>query len=433
MEKINELKNSVRVGKISILQNNIEINYKAEGTIRKYFYHPMIFRMEYSINVEKVPLSIAVIPFITNVLPIIWLTDSTLEIEELDKDFYECIESLKKGYSDMYPMFLFKGKILVKEIIKNASHHLNKTATFFSGGVDAFSTLISHIKEKPDLFTLWGADVLYANKQGWHNVENHIKSTAQNLSLNFIYARTNFRCFLKEESLNKLIKRSGDSWWHGFQHGIGLIGHAAPLAYINRISHIYIASTYTIKDKGKITCASDPTIDNYVAFDNCKVTHDQYEFSRQDKLTNICDFVKNNRHKIELRVCYQSHNGYNCCKCEKCYRTIFGLIAEMCNPADFGFKYTENEFKEIVKNIRERLVISKFCIPLWQDIQSRFIQNAEFWHNNKDIQWILSTDFNKINSLPRKRIKLMVHKTKIAIKYFIHWENIRSFIKKSGS
>ena len=89
---------------------------------------------------------------------------------------------------------------------------------------------------------------------------------------------------MDESKLTKLVEKyANDDWWHGFQHGIGLIGHAAPLAYLFNIDNLYIASSYTIKDKGKVTCASDPTIDNYVKFSDCHVIHDGYEYGRQEK------------------------------------------------------------------------------------------------------------------------------------------------------
>jgi len=53
----------------------------------------------------------------------------------------------------MYPEFSFKGKINVKNIIKNTYSNDN-SLVLFSGGVDAFQTLLSHIDEKPYLLTL---------------------------------------------------------------------------------------------------------------------------------------------------------------------------------------------------------------------------------------------------------------------------------------
>lgn len=63
-----------------------------------YFKEDMPFFCEYSEDISNTPQSIAVIPFIVQVLPIIWLFDATLIVDELDKHFYDCMEKIKEGY-----------------------------------------------------------------------------------------------------------------------------------------------------------------------------------------------------------------------------------------------------------------------------------------------------------------------------------------------
>ena len=47
----------------------------------------------------------------------------------------------------MYPQLSFGGNLVVDHIVEN-KNSANKSAAMFSGGVDAFNTLISHIVEK---------------------------------------------------------------------------------------------------------------------------------------------------------------------------------------------------------------------------------------------------------------------------------------------
>ena len=164
------------------------------------------------------------------------------------------------------------------------------SAAFFGGGVDAFATLIAHIAEKPTLMTLWGSDIPLKDTDGWEVVKNHTLKTAENFGLQAIFVKTNFRELLNYIELNRLVKMSGDNYWHGFQHGIGIIGHAAPLAAKNGFSTIYIASSYTVNDNK--TCASHPDIDGNVRFAGCNIIHDQYEYDRQAKVDHICSFQK---------------------------------------------------------------------------------------------------------------------------------------------
>lgn len=123
------------------------------------------------------------------------------------------------------------------------------------------------------------------------------------------FLNLNLQCWVKVR-FKGFVFKSWDGWWHGFQHGIGLIGQAAPIAFNHKLKSVYIVSTFTIKDK--VTCASDPIIDNFVEFCGWKTIHDGYESTRQDKVHKISRFVKNTGVDVNLRVCWISSgkNGY---------------------------------------------------------------------------------------------------------------------------
>ena len=125
--------------------NKIIIPFECTSQLKSFF--PLSqFEISYSESIENVPTSIAVIPLICNLLPIIWLTDSILKVDALDKDFYESIEAFKSGYISMYPQMCFKGKMEINRLEENHTKSPHKqAATFFSGGVDAFATLIAHL------------------------------------------------------------------------------------------------------------------------------------------------------------------------------------------------------------------------------------------------------------------------------------------------
>ena len=201
--------------------------------------------------------------------------------------------------------------------------------------------------------------------------------------------------FINEGRLGQAVySRANDGWWHGFQHGIGLIGHVAPYIYKNNISKVYIAASFTIQEKGKVTCASDPTIDDNVRFCGAKVKHDGYEASRQDKIKYICQYSRENNVEIPLRVCWESTGGSNCCKCEKCYRTLFGILAEKEDPRKYGFNYTDKEFVNIVKDLKNRIFIGNFR---WKYIQDEFRVNYDISEIDKKLRWFYKTDINRID------------------------------------
>ena len=368
--------------KIIVYKNKIMYEYNFSGkwcdllTTNKFF-------CEYDFDLKNVPESILVIPLLCNLLPISWVFNLNIKINEVDENFFNCIEDIKRGYQNMFPKIEMNGNINVKKILKN-TYNPQKNGTLFSGGVDAFNTLFQHISEKPVLLTVWGADVKLDDEDGWNKTKKHSIDTASQFGLDFSFVKSNFRTFINYKNLSKYVRRFvNDEWWHGFQHGIGILGLMSPIAYIKKFNNIYIASSFTSEYKGKYTCASDPTIDNYLKFSSCKVIHDGYNFNRQDKIKNICDFVeKNNVKNIELKVCWENNGGNNCCECEKCCRTILGLLVEGKDPNNFGFNFTNEKRRKLRKNIKR---YAKYSSSRYSCIQKRLCEKFSVKNTPKDL------------------------------------------------
>lgn len=390
------MENYFKVNLPVVEENRIINNFTVQGKWSRFFGQRHM-TVEYSVPLSgDIPASVAVIPLISVVLPLVWLCDATLETDELDEDFYNCLADVRDGYRSMYPSMHFGGKIQSKKLIKNRSEQdRTKTALFFSGGVDAYSSLVSHIDENPALITVWGADVALDDTQGWTNVCSANEKAAQIFSLDFITIRSDFRKVIRENAAERYVKRSGDGWWHGFQHSVGLFGHAAVLAYKLGIQNIYIASSYTADDIGRYTCASDPTIDNYVQFSGAHIVHDGYEYSRQDKVGRICHYSKEDRRPIELHVCWKSRGGKNCGHCEKCYRTALEIVAEGFDPQDFGFTWGTEEIQKCKRAMRRRIKISEAIITSkYYPIVDKMRQAPE---NFVEYQWLMDMDWSIFN------------------------------------
>lgn len=382
-------------------KNNCELKYSfcVTNGLKQYF-SDIQFVIEYPENIEQVPNAVLAVPFVANVLPIIWLTDSTLFLDELDETFYNSILEFKKGYEEMFPDCTFAGSIQVSKLVKCDSPAIpGKSAMFFSGGLDSVQTLISHFEEKPELISIWGADIQYNNESGWRIVHDTISETAERFNLDSIVIHSSFREFDNEGELGREFgDKLHDGWWHGVKHGIAIISHAAPIAYLHNLSILYIAASSCSAD-GKVICASNPIIDNYVRFADCQVVHDGFEFSRQDKTHNIVEFCNKNSIRIPLHVCWESQQGGNCCHCEKCLRTIIGIIIEGGDPIEFGF----NDLDSFVNENRSILVRSisapgfpMSSVKLWIGIQSKMKANMPVLKMNpywKNIMWITKVDF----------------------------------------
>ena len=391
-------KNKFIINKVIKKEDFITFDYEVKGDFKKYFWLGEMFNIRYeNINIEPVPDSIAVIPLVANLLPIIWVNNATLYIEELDKDFYDCINSIKKSYKKMLPMLKFKGKIKVKKKIKNERIKSDKTLCFFTGGIDSYSTYINNKIKNPDMITVWGADIDYENEDGFKTVKKYITGVGKSEKAKNIFVRASIRRFIDNSELeNTYFKIINDNWWNSMQHGIGIISLAAPMSYVNGYSTIYFASTYTEEERKikKIICASVPEIDNNLTFAGVKVIHDGYSLNRMQKVINICNYSKEEKRNIILHVCYRSKKGDNCCKCEKCYRTIAELLSEGEDPNKYGFVYNETIKEEMIDYMKDEKLPERTEM-LWIEIANNLNSKKRLNKFQKDVQFINELDYVK--------------------------------------
>lgn len=402
-------------------ENVISYVFEVSSGLEKYFSGKP-FSIEYQENVTAVPDSVAAIPFVCCVLPIIWLSNSELIVDEIDKAFYDCIPEVRKGYETMFPEAEFLGEIVAGKIVENVIPKTENSALFFSGGLDAVSSLVSHIDEKPDLVAVWGSDIKYSNSEGWSVVYKGLVDSAQQFDANLIVVKSSFRDFDNEGLLGaEYYSKLKDGWWHGVKHGMGLIGHAAVLAYLKKYSIIYIAST-SCQEDGIVKIASSPLTDNKIRFVMSKVVHDGYEYCRQDKARNVVVYQKSNSERVSLRVCWESQNGDNCCECEKCLRTVTELITECAEPSDYGFNYLDRVMPQLKKIcVEKRYFYDLRMKKYWVKIQDRLyanrkiIRKTKYW---KHIKWILKVDFSDPTTIKlplKQRIKNFIYSRKIYI------------------
>ncbi len=383
------MSNKIVLNQIELIENRISYKYTVTGECINAFRTQHEYFLEYGYNVTECPYSVAVVPFLGNVLPIAWVMDAEIIIESIDEDFLYSIDEVKRGYQRMFPKIDFKGKLSYVEKVKNTIGDGNGAMLYFSGGIDANASIVSTIAEKPLLVTIWGTDVFLNDIDGWKKLEEIGNETAKLLDLGWTYIKSSFRNVLNYDYLNMTYaKPNGDNWWHGFQHGIALITLGAPLAYVKKIRKLYFSSSYSVYDKTEYTCASHPAIDNNVHFCDCRAIHEGFENTRLDKIRKIGQFYSKSKTKPRLHVCWVTRTGENCCECEKCARTIFGMLAEGYNPNEFGFPLTDEKYDKIVKLIEERKI--PIYPVFWESIISKLSKNEPLIETNRAVQYMVS-------------------------------------------
>lgn len=385
--------NSIVVGTPALKGGRYVIPFSVPGELKPFFRSDE-FWFECP-DAGKVPESIAVVPAVANLLPFAWVFDYELRVGAIDKDFYDAVPEIKRGYDDMVVDLALNGSFSAERTVDNAYiGEGHSPLLLFSGGVDAWCTLARHSAEKPHLVTVWGADVDCDNESGWRVVDRHSISVSNDYGLDYSYVRSNFRDMINYRVLDgaPIMVSCDYRWWYNLQHGIAIIGLAAPLAYACKAPRIYIASSNTEMDKPYV-CASDPTIDNYFAVAGCRAFHDAYELTRQGKVDVIVRYAEEmGALKCGLRVCYHVQSGKNCCRCEKCARTIMEILAAGGDPRAFGFDYTPAQFDILMWRMRHvfRLVYPEFYYDVAAAVKERAIELP------KSARWVLSDDLASV-------------------------------------
>lgn len=389
----------VVLDKIEVDKNKINYIYSYDCELSRFFCDKFPFYIEYiqDIDFGAVPKSVLAVPFVTNLLPLCWICDFDIEVEELDKSFYDSIDEIKKGFQKIYPDVELKGNIKASKLINNTYEASEKTICLFSGGVDATFTFLRHREEKPVIINVWGVDIDFDDKRGHQEVESYCEKFAADFSTDYICIKSSLRKFLDESYLNnEMYKVLCDYWWHGAQHSIGLLSVLAPYDYIHKIKTNYIASSFTQKDfDSGVKSVTYPFVDNALKIASCNMCHDGFDYARIDKIKYICEVCKAEKRALDLKVCFNYKEGKNCNKCEKCLRTIMAILVFDDNVERYGFKIKSNKAKEV----RRFLDCNEIRLFNWLPIQDAYKKNMQ----NKNIRWLRRYKFNNLSSL-RSRI-----------------------------
>lgn len=393
-------RNNIILDKITVDGGMVRYRFSVSPALDHYFTTREMF-VEYDADMSGVPDSILAVPFVASLMAFAWITNSVIWVDELDCTFYESVARIKSAYQDIYYYYPFKGRI-VPSIIRDNLIEAGQTAShkaiiLFSGGADCHASLIRNLEKNPVLF----------NIQGWYETVNGTDAVAEadkrditafgmKMGLHSSHVRSNFAKVVSDKFDRNFQKRLGDSWWHGFLHSMAFISIAIPYAWHEGIREIIIASSLTTGLNH--LCASNSTTDSEFRFARTGFTlHDGFELNRQDKMHIICDFQKRIGEPYFMRVC--SFHDSNCSECEKCLRTVLGIVAEGADPEDFGFNINTTLKKHWSEVMERRIALMGFGsekVIHWPHIRKRMAENYEMMNQEKKefVDWFLSFDFD---------------------------------------
>jgi hypothetical protein len=272
---------------------------------------------------------LALIPFLANVAPIVWLAGLDVTVPTLDRAFAKALDDVRDVFATMYPDLEWGGSIKAGRLL-STDRQEPAVAVLFSGGVDSVYSSLS-IADPQLLVTVRGSDIALDNDPGWEAVRRQAIDFGQARGRRNAFVVSNFRRFLNVPALEHRWPTLGD-WWAGIQHGLGLLGLLAPLVPAGRV---VIAATHTPAYDGRPS-GSNPTLDTSVRWGGTTVEHHGFDASRQEKVRAI---VAADGPPSKLRVCFSNAygDGDNCEVCEKCLRTFVALVVAGADPRDHGF------------------------------------------------------------------------------------------------
>jgi hypothetical protein len=372
--------------------NTIRFRLHVSRPLRKYFLNDVSYVQYDGIDLKKVNNSLLAIPILSMIAPIAWAVGADIHAAELDAAYLQGLAKVKDVYRSVHTNFSFSGDISAEKVIPNKFDG-GRTGMLFSGGVDSLTSYLRHRDLKPDFISIWGLpDIPPFEERFWDRMWTDIRSLADLDGITTFQVKTDMFRNINHELLTRQF---GIGWFVGAAFGLFMLGLCAPVTAIRGLGTVIIASSYTKDFKGRY--GSHPLIDNNVSWADVKVIHDGFELSRQQKLNYLCK-EQNARYLSHLRVCWDSALKTNCGDCEKCMRTIVGLVIEGIDPNKCNFHVDRKTLPLIRDCFRKgRVALHEGTSFVWRDLQKHIPDqiNEDIYGSREFLEWLKEYDLSQ--------------------------------------
>lgn len=420
---------AISIGSVSTSGSTLRCPVSYDGRLRR-FLSGEPFVADYDVELDSVPESVAVVPVLAHVCPVAWANGATVRVPRVDAEFLESLRAVGNELVEMYPSFMRGGRIEAGEAVENDAGvgstgtgdarapagdrvrarevrrdgsgrpraAATEAAMLFSGGVDSLATYVRHREEAPALVSVQGWVLDRDQPERWSRVRRGVERFADARGVASHAVSSNMLEFLHTPMLQAHYKRYVDgAWYSSVGHGLGLLGLCAPLAYARGYSTLYVAATHT--EAFDEPWGSHPRIDERVRWTGTRAVHDGYGLTRQEKLGLIADYVRSGNDDVTLRTCIHSATGANCGRCEKCYRTIAGLVLAGLDPNGLGYDVDGGTFEDARTALESgRFVLGEDERFMWQDLKRHVPAEGEYpWPGAAAFfDWLRSADVDAL-------------------------------------
>lgn len=262
-------------------------------------------------------------PWLAALLPLAVTLQEPLELPlPVDPELRENVVGLMQVWDGWYPGECRPITIEADLLSPSARPAGPRRASFFSGGLDSFHTLLRHapggdaINRLPidDLVTIHGFDIPLDNAAAFARLMVRVEEVAHATGATLLPVVSN----LRESGWNL-------SNWGKLSQAAALAGVA--LALEQRLGSVLIPSS--IHYKYNEHWGTNPLVDPLYSTSTTRVANDGAAYRRTDKTRSMARSDLAMRH---LRVCWAGRSDGNCGRCEKCLRTLTEF--ELCGALD---------------------------------------------------------------------------------------------------
>lgn len=193
---------------------------------------------------------------------------------------------------------------------------VEKTALFFSAGVDSFFSLLRYNQRIDALVTVHGFDI---------NLQDATRIAALKSSLNIIAAETGTKSIIIRTNVREHPEFGKAPWQRSHGGVLAAIGHLVS----DSMGRILISSSYAHVNERP--WGSHPKTDPLWSSDELQIVHFGAEFERIEKVLSIAHEPLVRQH---LRVCWENLSAAgNCSRCEQCLRNrlVLADCGELAN------------------------------------------------------------------------------------------------------
>jgi len=378
----------IRIGEPKVSEDRIVVfDVAYSGRARKYFSSKR-FYLEYGEDIGGLDPSILSVPVVSGVITAAWAVGVDLHVETLDETYLKSLYKMKSLMKPLFSDFSFSTEIDVGDVVSNRFDN-DGCGLLFTSGIDSITSYIKHKREKPDLIKIWGAEIPFDDRKNWERTFGIVADFAVREGVWLHVVRTNIPRVLNDRVL---YREFGLNWWLDVNYGIVLTNLCAPLTCVTGVGTLYFASGDPLLD---LRSKRWNSLYNKIGWANVNVVFDNYEVSRQLKIRYFLrDFVKKYS-PVFLKVC-NILPASNCGKCEKCLRTITGLVLEGIDPNKCGFNDVDGRTLNFIKEsfMKKKLLTRKWIIERRADSRKKISESA-FWRDaQKNVPDVLENSLN---------------------------------------